>query len=128
MSGRGWGVLTTFNVFSQCTSQRAVLTSLEKHGSRGGSVLEFLRKPIAACDFPGGGGGGFGSAVSLTPLDPPFMDGYYDMCITATILILCQFWLTFIKVNVMVTDICGICTFVGYAQCIRATILIKCIG
>ena len=28
--------------------------------SRGMFVSEFLRKPIATCDFPGGGGGGEG--------------------------------------------------------------------
>ena len=50
----------------QCISQRAVWTSLEKQlnpmgpiASRGVSVPELLRKPIASCDFPGVGGVGF---------------------------------------------------------------------
>ena len=49
--------------------QRAVRTYLEKQldplgptASRGGSVPEFLRKPIATCDFPGRG--------VLDPLSP----------------------------------------------------------
>ena len=31
-----------------------------RNSSRRGSVPEFLRKPIATCDFPAGGGGGGG--------------------------------------------------------------------
>ena len=34
--------------------------------SRGMSVLEFLRKPIAPCDFPGVGGGGVGEGLNTT--------------------------------------------------------------
>ena len=56
-------VLTTF-FCQECISQRAVWTSLEKQldpwgpiAFRGVSVPEFIRKPIATCDFPGGGGG-----------------------------------------------------------------------
>ena len=54
--------------------QSAVLTSLEKQldlrgpiTSRGRSVPIFLRKPIATCDFAGGGGG----PDPLSPLDHP---------------------------------------------------------
>ena len=48
---------------SQCISQRAVWTSLEKQldprgpiASRGWSIPEFLRIAIATCDFPWGSG------------------------------------------------------------------------
>ena len=46
---------------------REAIGSLEKQldpiASQGGSVTVFLRKHIATCDFPGGGGG-------LDPLSP----------------------------------------------------------
>ena len=57
------GILTIFSLFFN--SQRAVQITLKKQldpmgpiASPGGSVPEYLRKPIATCDFPGGGGGG----------------------------------------------------------------------
>ena len=50
-----------FFLIHRCSAQRAVGTSLEKAiGSKWsncllrGSLLEFLRKPIATCDFPWG--------------------------------------------------------------------------
>ena len=57
-------ILTTF-LKHQHISQRAVQTSLKKQidpirvsiASRGESVPEFLRKPIATCEFQGGGEG-----------------------------------------------------------------------
>ena len=64
--------LDTFVFSHQCISQRAVGTSL-KELLEGGVVPVFLRKPIATCDFSGGGGGGArypspcsGSAHGLT--------------------------------------------------------------
>ena len=56
--GRGGGVNNFFS--HQHISQRAVQTSLRKQldpspiASGGWSVPEFLRKPTATCDFPGG--------------------------------------------------------------------------
>ena len=49
----------------QHISERAVRT-LVPIASRGGSVPDFLRKPMATCDFPGGGQG-----RGRPPLDPP---------------------------------------------------------
>ena len=59
LSGRvGGGVLAAFS------HQRAIRTSLEKQldqggpiASRGESVPDFLRNPMATCDFPEGEGG-----------------------------------------------------------------------
>ena len=57
------GRVLTKHVFisHQRFSQMAVRTSLEEQldprgpiASRGGSILVFLRKPIATCDSPGG--------------------------------------------------------------------------
>ena len=42
------------------------------NASRGVSIPEFLRKPIATCDFPGEGGPGRGSGP---PAPPPL-----DLC------------------------------------------------
>ena len=56
-------VLTRWFFLGHCISQRAVRASIEMQldprspiASRGGSVPVFLWKPIATCDFPGGGG------------------------------------------------------------------------
>ena len=54
-------MLFSYSVIDQSISQRAVRASLEKQldqrgpiASQGGSVPEFLKKPIATCDFLGG--------------------------------------------------------------------------
>ena len=58
----GGGGLDNGFFCQECISQRAVWTSLEKQldlrgpiAFRGVSVPEFIRKPIATCDFPGVG-------------------------------------------------------------------------
>ena len=63
------GILTAFFFSFLCyqgISQRAVRTSLGPIPSRGRSVPEYQRKPIATCDFPEG--------VVQTPCPP---SGYY---------------------------------------------------
>ena len=48
--------------------------AIELNGSKcfsSGSVSEFLRKPIATCDFPRSG-------LPVSPLDPPMGDGQHQ--------------------------------------------------
>ena len=82
--GEGGGDLTFFVLFinrHQHISQRAVLTSFERHlDPEWGSVPVFLRKPKATCDFADGEGSG----PPVPPLGPPM--SVDNNCIKTSIL------------------------------------------
>ena len=68
------------SVNHRCISQRALRTSFEKQWAERvqflrGSVPELLRKPIATCGFPGGGGRVSVPELLRKPIAPSFTMG-----------------------------------------------------